>query len=205
MSLYTVGEIFVWLLIAAALGGVLGWLLRGLLRPVGVRVSADEAPGELEADAEAAFEANPAPESEPEPEPEPEPDERAGTIVTDVDVDVDVEPRRKPAKRVPVPRTPPIDVNDARSRVAAIAKRTAGRGKVPKDDLVQVHGIGPRIAVLLDEMDITSFRQIARLTDDDIDDITAALEAFPGRIKRDDWKGSARALHRAAYGTDPLA
>jgi predicted flap endonuclease-1-like 5' DNA nuclease len=198
MSLYTVGEIFVWLLIAAVLGGLLGWLLRGLLLPTVIEVPA------------------PAPEPEPAPQPEPGPEpertaesesaksesaEPAGTIVRDVDV----EPRKKPApKRTPVPRTPPADTADARSRVAAIAKRTAGRGKVPNDDLVLVHGIGPKIARLLDEMDITSFRQIARLTDDDIEDITAALEAFPGRIERDDWKGSARELHRAAYGTDPL-
>ncbi len=33
MSLYTVGEIVAWLLVAAALGFVLGWLLRGILRP----------------------------------------------------------------------------------------------------------------------------------------------------------------------------
>ncbi len=33
MSWYTAGEIIVWLLIAAVLGGVLGWLLRGILRP----------------------------------------------------------------------------------------------------------------------------------------------------------------------------
>ena len=33
MSWYTAGEIVLWLLLAAALGGVLGWLLRGILRP----------------------------------------------------------------------------------------------------------------------------------------------------------------------------
>ena len=33
MSWYTAGEIVLWLLIAAVLGGVLGWLLRGILRP----------------------------------------------------------------------------------------------------------------------------------------------------------------------------
>ena len=33
MSWYTAGEIVVWLLLAAVLGGVLGWLLRGILRP----------------------------------------------------------------------------------------------------------------------------------------------------------------------------
>ena len=33
MSWYTVAEIVVWLLIAAALGALLGWQLRGILRP----------------------------------------------------------------------------------------------------------------------------------------------------------------------------
>lgn len=44
MSWYTVGEIFVWMLIAAVLGGALGWVLRGILQPVVRTGAAGRAP-----------------------------------------------------------------------------------------------------------------------------------------------------------------
>ena len=50
---------------------------------------------------------------------------------------------------------------------------------------------------------VTSFRQVARLTPDDVAVVNQALEVFPGRIERDDWIGSARQLHREVYGVEP--
>lgn len=87
MSGYTIGEIAVWLVLAAALGFALGWLTRELLLrsrpPVGgptvVRVvrtrPVPEPTPEPETDpaSEPAVEPEPAPEPEPEPAPEPEP------------------------------------------------------------------------------------------------------------------------------------
>ena len=52
-------------------------------------------------------------------------------------------------------------------------------------------------------MDITSFRQVARFTPEDVAVVNDALEVFPGRIERDDWMSSARELHREVYGTEP--
>ena len=49
-------------------------------------------------------------------------------------------------------------------------------------------------------MDVTSFRQVANFTLDDIQYVTAALDAFPGRIERDDWMGSAADEHVKKYG-----
>ena len=98
---------------------------------------------------------------------------------------------------------PPSDAVEARSRVAEIASRTAGDGDIPRDDLVRIHGVGPKIARLLVSMDITSFRQVARFTADDVAVVNDALEVFPGRIERDDWMSSARELHREVYGTEP--
>ena len=71
------------------------------------------------------------------------------------------------------------------------------------DDLVRIHGVGPKIARLLVSMDITSFRQVARFTAEDVSVVNDALEVFPGRIERDDWMSSARELHTEVYGTEP--
>jgi predicted flap endonuclease-1-like 5' DNA nuclease len=71
------------------------------------------------------------------------------------------------------------------------------------DDLKLVVGIGPAIERILHQMGIGSYRQIARLTERDIDDIEARLAEFPGRIRRDGWVTQARALHAAKYGTNP--
>jgi len=178
MSWYTAGEIVIWLLIAAALGVVLGWLLRGILRP-----PRDE----------------PAAPAVVAPKPE-------RTRVTEVDTgeghtrtgSAPVESRFAP----PQDAAPPDPV-EARSRVAEIASRTGGDGDIPHDDLVRIHGVGPKIARLLVSMDITSFRQVARFTPEDVAVVNDALEVFPGRIERDDWISSARELHREVYGTEP--
>lgn len=85
-------------------------------------------------------------------------------------------------------------------RVAEIARRTRGDDPHREDDLERVHGIGPTIASLLRELEITSFRQIARFQPDDIAYVAAALESFPDRIERDNWMASAAALHEEKYG-----
>jgi outer membrane biosynthesis protein TonB len=61
VSGYTIGEIAVWLLLSAALGFVLGWLVRELV----LRTRTAPAP---------APEPEPAPTPEPEPEPAPTPE-----------------------------------------------------------------------------------------------------------------------------------
>ena len=48
------------------------------------------------------------------------------------------------------------------------------------------------------------YRQIARLSPEDVAVVNEALEVFPGRIERDDWMSSARELHREVYGSDPV-
>lgn len=103
---------------------------------------------------------------------------------------------------VPDSRFAPVT---ARERVDEIAIRTAGGLTPPHDDLIRIHGVGPKIAKLLVSMGITSFRQVARFSPDDVATVNEALDVFPGRIERDDWISSARALHREVYGSDPVA
>ena len=68
VSGYTIGEIAVWLLLAAALGFVLGWLVRELV----LRTRAVPVPG-LPPEPAAEPEPDPTPEPEPAPTPEPAP------------------------------------------------------------------------------------------------------------------------------------
>jgi predicted flap endonuclease-1-like 5' DNA nuclease len=95
--------------------------------------------------------------------------------------------------------TPPEDLRDKDAAIARVAARTRGAGPVVEDDLKKIHGVGPKLAGLLKNMDITSFRQVANFTPDDIPHVTAALDAFPGRIERDDWMASAAEEHSRKY------
>lgn len=176
MSWFTAGEIVIWLLLAALLGAVLGWLLRGLLRPPASPVVPNE-DGAVAAGAETT--------EEPLP-----------TLVREVDTGA---AGTAPAE-VPVSRSAP---GEPRDPVADIAVRTAGGLTPPHDDLIRIHGVGPKIARMLESRGITSYRQVARLTAEEVAILNEALGVFPGRIERDDWIGSARELHREVYGSDP--
>ena len=172
MSWYTAGEIVTWLLLAAILGVVLGWLLRGVLRPP--RPRADREPAEP---------------SRREPTP---------TRVEEIDTGA------SGTAAAPVTADSPFAPHSARDLMPEIAVRTAGGLTPPHDDLVRIHGVGPKIAGLLTSMGITSYRQVARFSSEDIRIVNEALDVFPGRIERDDWVSSARELHREVYGSDPV-
>ena len=85
------------------------------------------------------------------------------------------------------------------ARIAEIAERTAGGGPAADDDLKKVRGIGPKLERTLKGLGITSFRQVANFQPDDIAYVTAALDAFKGRIERDDWMSSAAEEHMRKY------
>jgi predicted flap endonuclease-1-like 5' DNA nuclease len=170
MSLYTVGEIVLWMILAALLGFGLGWLVRGLVRP-GV--------GEPESGV---------------PVPRPGAGER--TRIEEFDTG------ESGTGAEPIAASP-FAQPGASDPVSEVARRTAGGLTPPHDDLVRIHGVGPKIAALLFSGGITSFRQVARMTPVDIEILNDALPVFPGRIDRDDWIGSARELHRQVYGVEP--
>ena len=74
------------------------------------------------------------------------------------------------------------------------------QGEPVFDDLTLIYGIGPYIQSKLREINISSFKQIAHLTEEDIKRIEESINYFPGRIARDGWKESARILHGKKYG-----
>lgn len=66
-----------------------------------------------------------------------------------------------------------------------------------KDDLKEIKGIGPFIEKKLNALGIFKFSQVGKFTENIDDIVNKAIEFFPGRIKRDDWKGQARELDKA--------
>ena len=61
----------------------------------------------------------------------------------------------------------------------------------PADDLKRISGVGPKLEALLNEQGITTFAQLAALSDEDVDALQERLSQFPGRIRRDDWVAQA--------------
>ncbi|MFV0644926.1 MAG: hypothetical protein ACK5NN_10580 [Sphingomonadaceae bacterium] len=71
-----------------------------------------------------------------------------------------------------------------------------------KDDLTRIKGVGPKLAEMLNQLGIHTFREIAGWSDADIDRIDAQLGRFQGRIQRDSWVEQAQLLAQgdlAAY------
>jgi predicted flap endonuclease-1-like 5' DNA nuclease len=71
------------------------------------------------------------------------------------------------------------------------------------DDLKLIVGVGPALERMLYQLGVTNYRQIARWSEHDIDEIDARLAEFPGRIRRDAWVTQARELHQSKYGERP--
>ena len=93
---------------------------------------------------------------------------------------------QQPAAQRPTPAAPgPAAV--------ATASGAAGAPARELDDLKRIKGIGLVIEKKLQEMGITRYEQIARLTPDDVARISAQLE-FQGRIERENWIEQARIL-----------
>ena len=63
-----------------------------------------------------------------------------------------------------------------------------------RDDLKMIKGVGPAIEKTLNELGIFNFRQIADMSEYDIDRVARRLKGFHSRIHREDWIGQARAL-----------
>lgn len=62
------------------------------------------------------------------------------------------------------------------------------------DDLTRIKGVGPKLAVLLGSLGVTSYAQIAAWSDADMDRIDGQLGTFSGRPRRDRWIEQARFL-----------
>lgn len=89
---------------------------------------------------------------------------------------------------------------------AVVAERQAsGVHAQPErqDDLKSINGIGPVLEGKLKAHGIRGYRQLATLTDADIDRLESKIINFSGRVRREDWIGQAKALYLKKYG-EPL-
>nr|WP_228703774.1 helix-hairpin-helix domain-containing protein [Kangiella sediminilitoris] len=85
---------------------------------------------------------------------------------------------KKPAKKAPAKKAAPKK---------AAAKKTDG------DDLTQLSGVGPVIVKKLNEAGVTTFKQIAEWTAEDVARLDEEL-SFKGRIERENWIDQAKEL-----------
>ena len=99
---------------------------------------------------------------------------------------------------------PYADTDSADTGVAeAFDVPLSGNGEtveIERDDLKKIYGIGPVIERKLGELDITTYRQIALLSPEEIAIVNDHINYFSGRIERDGWLESARELHEEKYG-----
>ncbi len=68
------------------------------------------------------------------------------------------------------------------------------------DDLTRISGVGPALERLLHKEGVFYFKQIASWTKDDVKVIDKKLDAFKGRILRDNWIKGAKTEHFRKYG-----
>ena len=90
------------------------------------------------------------------------------------------------------------ELNDAKS---ALKYSQSGHFDVGKedstkkgDDLKIISGIGPVLEKHLNKMGIHTYKQIANLSQKDLEWLSLTIEAFPDRIEREHWVDQAKKL-----------
>jgi predicted flap endonuclease-1-like 5' DNA nuclease len=115
-----------------------------------------------------------APKSKTKPQPEPQP--APAPVAEPIPMP---EPVQAPPPAPPPPPPPPPP-----EPVVTIAP----------DDLARIKGLGPKLQTLLPELGITTFAQIAALTEADLAELDPKLGPFAGRPTRDSWVEQAKLL-----------
>jgi predicted flap endonuclease-1-like 5' DNA nuclease len=85
-------------------------------------------------------------------------------------------------------------------QLSLLVEQTHAAKERPKDDLSQIHGIGPVFARTLNKMGFYTFSQIANWKPEDIDKVAKKLYTAPERIKREKWIDEAKNEHYRKYG-----
>ena len=104
-------------------------------------------------------------------------------------------PRHRPRlRKTSLPLRPTASAGAAVGTAATEESAAAPASPVDGDDLTKLKGVGPKLALQLNELGVTSFAQIAAWSEADIDRIDDQLGRFKGRIRRDNWIEQARLL-----------
>jgi predicted flap endonuclease-1-like 5' DNA nuclease len=106
---------------------------------------------------------------------------------------------KKEAKAAPVTEdsrtsAPADSVAAQKAVMGAIGTKIPSATADAKDDLTLIRGIGSFLEKKLNNLGIYTYEQISRFDGKMIDNVTAAIAFFPGRIQRDDWVGQATRL-----------
>jgi predicted flap endonuclease-1-like 5' DNA nuclease len=178
--IYVLGEIAIWMVLAAALGLGVGWLVWGWLGP--------RRPNRQD---EHTVLRNLRTELASRSEHEAELEARAATLEAERDELADALAEAR-AGAESAHRT----LAAVRGRVAELA--AAARAAAP-DDLKEISGVGPKLERMLHRVGIRTFRQLAELSDSEIDTLDAQLAEFRGRIRREAWVDQAKLLQADKY------
>ena len=186
---FLLGEIWLLLAVAALIGLIVGWLIWG-------RVSvATGDNGAAEAALRAELDACRARGRDAEA--------RLAALGADLAAARTQAAMAAETMAAPVAETMAAPVADAAAAVAvATAVEEVGtkpttlsapRGGAP-DDLKLIKGIGPKLEALCNRLGFWHFDQIANWSAEEIAWVDVNLEAFKGRVTRDDWVAQARVL-----------
>ncbi|MEL7691643.1 helix-hairpin-helix domain-containing protein [Citromicrobium bathyomarinum] len=179
-----------WLLIllAVLVGFVVAWfLLSGSRKTKITREESSDEPAGAKRN-QALIDAPPASAKEPGPPPAPKAEPAAPAKPTTT---------TPPAPPKDKPAAPADSLGGAGAAVGTAAAEkspAAPASAVDGDDLTKLKGVGPKLALQLNELGVTSFAQIAAWSEADIDRIDDQLGRFKGRIRRDNWIEQARLL-----------
>ena len=171
---FLLGEIWVLLALAALIGLIVGWLIWGR-----VSVASGDSAGNaaLRADLDACRARG------------REAEARIAALSADLAAS---RTQAAMAAERPVEAAPATTAEDGTKPTTL----SAPRGGVP-DDLKLIKGIGPKLEVLCNRLGFWHFDQIANWSAAEIAWVDANLEAFKGRVTRDDWVAQARVLASA--------
>ncbi|GAB4269616.1 MAG: hypothetical protein Kow0013_21300 [Pararhodobacter sp.] len=184
---FLLGEIWVLIALAALIGLLIGWLIWGRPSPVADAGEVDRLRRERDAcQARARDEAARIAHLEAALA-----EARAAAAGAPLAQDTGGQAETPPASAAPAPAPEPA-AESVGTRPAALAAPRNGQ----PDDLKRIKGIGPKLEQLCNRLGFWHFDQIANWTDDEIAWVDANLEAFKGRVTRDNWVAQARALAR---------
>ncbi len=85
-------------------------------------------------------------------------------------------------------------INARTALSSVIGTRIKAASPNEKNDLKKINGIGPFIEKKLNDVGIYTYEQISQFDAEIIQQVTDAIQFFPGRIARDNWVGQAKKL-----------
>jgi len=90
--------------------------------------------------------------------------------------------------------------SDNASRNSTVRRQPLYTAPTERDDLKVIKGIGKVMEKTLNDLGVTTFKQLGNFKSEDISRVSDALEVFPGRIERDEWVPQARIQYQTKYG-----